>query len=104
MLRRRPFIGAVVVGVEHKLPDEMVTDRPALEPMFSKKFVPALAVGGIGCSFGDIEMIAPAGELKAVVAPRCCLLRQGRERKVRPLSGEKCYGSCQVDLPIKVGK
>jgi len=46
-------------------------------------------VPGVTERGGDVEMIAPAGELEAVVSKGLGLGRQVRNRQIGPLTGEQ---------------
>lgn len=59
------------------------------------------AVGVIG--LGDVEVIAPAGEFRAIVAKRLDFREEGFQWKVGPLAGEQGYRSHGDQSVLEVG-
>ena len=93
-VRRHPVIGPRVVVVEHELAGQVVRDRPALQPVLAQELVAALAIARVAQGLLDVEMVAPAGQLDAVIAPLAGLLGDDFQRQVGPLAGEEGHGSC----------
>jgi len=75
------------------LADEVVADGKAIQIERCEQIPLGFAVAVVGEGFVDFEVVAPAGEFEAVVAPVRCHLAERFEREVGPLSGEKCDGS-----------
>src|SRR5205085_357205 len=55
--------------VGHALADEVVADGPAAQAVLLEERASAGRVRGLGQGFVYLEMVTPAGELEAVVAP-----------------------------------
>ena len=83
---------ALVDRVADRLADEMRAQRPAAEARLLEQRAPILDVSRIGKGLGDVEVIAPAGELQAVEGPDGRTLGELRQRQVGPLAGEECDG------------
>ena len=81
----------LVDRVADRLADQVVRDRVALQLVRVQKVVRPLAVVLVG--FLDLEVVAPAGQLDAVVTPLLALLADLLERQVGPLAGEKRHGT-----------
>ena len=84
---------AAVDRVTDALTDEVVGDRPAAQAVFREQIVARLAVTGVAEGLANVEMIAPAGELEAIVAPFADALGEGRYREIGPLAGEEGEGT-----------
>src|SRR5690606_23855063 len=80
---------AAVDRVADALADQMVADREDSEAVLGEERAHAIAVVGLGQRSTDIEMVAPACELEAVVPPFTCLRGQRGEWHVGPLAGEE---------------
>ena len=103
-LRRHDAPVALVDRVAHRLPDQMVADRPARRARAARADrAAARAVARVAQRLGDVEVIAPAGQLEPVEAPPAALLRERLERQVGPLAGEQGDGSAHGFLPGDVG-
>jgi hypothetical protein len=85
----------LVDRVADRLPHEVVADRPDLQVLRRERVVPALAVRlAVGADrLAHLEVVAPAGELEAVVAEPAGLLDHRREGEVGPLAGEEGDGA-----------
>ena len=94
---------AFVDPVAYRLPDQVVGDRVHLETVPGQQVAAAPAVRRIRQRRLHVEVVAPAGELQAVVAPRGSLLRQCLQRHVRPLAGKKSYGALHASDPCLEG-
>src|SRR5690606_34756725 len=95
--RKDQFV-PLVDRIADRLPDQMVRDRVRGEAVPLEDLPAPFAIGVVRERLIDVEMIAPAGELEAVVTKVRGLLAHGFERKIRPLSGEKRDGS-RHDFP-----
>ena len=80
---------AAVDRVTDALADEVIGYRPAAQAVFGEQVVARLAVGGVAEGLADIEMVAPAGELEAIVAPFADAPGEFVEREIGPLAGEE---------------
>ncbi len=85
----------LVDRVANGLADEMVGDGPGLETVLGQQRVAAVAVGLV-LRRDDVEVIAPAGELEAVITEGFRLGGEGVERQVGPLAGEEGNGTWHV--------
>src|SRR5690606_7142551 len=74
--------------IAHGLTLEVVGDRVDLQSVLVEQLKLALGVAGL-VPAPRVEVVAPAGELKAVVAPLGRELGDFLERKVGPLAGEE---------------
>src|SRR5262249_5559247 len=81
------------------LADQVVGDRPALQVVLGQQLVPAGQVSVLVQRAVDLEVVAPAGELEAVVAPLPRVLADLLQRQVSPLAGEQSEGSGHGRLP-----
>ena len=88
----------VVDRVADGLADEVRAERPDAEAVLLQQAADGLRVAGIGDRPVDLEVVAPAGELEAVVAPARDLRRELRDRQIGPLAGEERDGTSQADL------
>ena len=88
----------LVDQVAHRLPDEVGTDGVATQPVILQDLPVLLAVVVLGIRAVDFEVVAPDGELHAVVAEFLRLLGQGLDREVGPLAGEEADGTCHGSL------
>ena len=82
--RREDGLVARVDSVAHRLADEVVADRVDGEAVPGEQLMSAPAVGRIGERGPNVEVVPPAGEFEAVVAPGGSLLRQGPPAADRP--------------------
>jgi hypothetical protein len=80
---------------------QMVRDRPDLEVVLLEHLELALDVAVLVPS-PRIEVVTPAGELEAVVAPSGGELRHLFERKVGPLAGEQGDGASHGVLQLLI--
>src|SRR5690606_37227307 len=80
--------------VTHRLPPEMVGDRPHAEPVPVQDVQSGPEIRLVLHRAPDVVMIAPAGDLQPVVAPLRRELRDLLEGQVRPLPGEQGDRSC----------
>jgi hypothetical protein len=74
--------------VSHTLADQVRADRKTLKPVFFENVFAALDISVILHRLVGIEVIAPAGQLKAVVAEAFGFLRHDLKRQVSPLAGK----------------
>ena len=88
----------VVDRVADGLADEVRAERPHAEAVLLQQAADGLRVAGIGDRLVDLEVVAPAGKLEAVVAPPADLRRELRDRQIGPLAGEERDGTSQADL------
>src|SRR5690606_24632658 len=99
-LGQDPLVPHVDGVIADRLALEVVGDRPHLQPVALEQLELALDVAGLVPAPG-VEMIAPAGELEAVVPPAGGEARDLFERKIGPLAGEERdrtrHGSSSVD-------
>ena len=79
---------AVVIEVADKLPDQVIADGEHLQVVLFQDIALLLAVALVGGGEGDIEMITPAGQLQAIVAPIRGLFGEYFQGQISPLSGE----------------
>ncbi len=80
---------------------EVVRDRPDLEVVLLEQGELALDVAGL-VPAPRVEVVAPAGELEAVVAPPGGELRDLLERQVGPLAGEQGDGASHGSLLVEL--
>src|SRR5690348_18426883 len=59
----------LVDAVADRLPDEVISNREHLQAMASEQIAPAGTVAIVGEGALDVEVVAPARQLEAVVAP-----------------------------------
>ena len=62
-------------------------------PYLLQQLVTSLAVVLVAERLLDVEVVAPAGQLDALVTPFAGLLADDLEGQVGPLAGEKCHGT-----------
>ncbi len=91
-------VEARVVLVADALAGEVGAEGPALEAVLLEDPLPVADVGEVGRGSADVHVIAPAGDLEAVIAPRARLFADFLERQVGPLAGEQRDGSCHGSL------
>jgi hypothetical protein len=77
--------------VAHGLADEVGGDGVALHASGFELGAFGIAVGLVGLF--DFKVIAPAGELQAIIAKAFALLEHGVEGKIGPLAGEESDGT-----------
>lgn len=80
---------AVVDRVADALADEVIGDGPAAQAVLGEEVVALLAVRGGGEGLIDVKVVAPAGELEAIVAPFADALGEGGQGQIGPLAGEE---------------
>jgi hypothetical protein len=61
---------AVVDPIADRLSDEVRADGMASKPVMLEQLSLATSIGGIAQSLADVEVVAPAGELKPIKSPR----------------------------------
>ncbi len=93
-LGREDGLVTLVDVVADALADQVVRDGEHLQPVLVEHRPLGLAVLVVLEGLVDLEVVAPAGQFQAVIAPALGLLRQDLQRQVRPLSREKRYRSC----------
>src|SRR5690606_38341915 len=81
-----PLVDRVVAD---RLADQVVRDRPDAEVELLQHLALAGDVGVVLQGLVHLEVVAPAGDLEAVVAPLGGEPAHLLERQVRPLSGEQ---------------
>ncbi len=86
----------LVDPVAHRLPDEMRADRPDVQMVALEDLLARAAVVRVLQRLVDLEVIAPAGELETVEAPRAGLGCEVFDRQVGPLAGEERDGAGHV--------
>ena len=86
-------VQARIVLVADALAGEVGAERPALESVLVEDALPVADIGGVGRGLADVHVVAPAGDLQAVVAPGFGLPADLFERQVGPLAGEQGDGS-----------
>jgi hypothetical protein len=91
---RQHALMARVDRVAHGLAGQVRADRPAVEPVALEDLAPVGAVPGVRERGGDVEVVAPAGELEPVELPLAALGGEDLQREVGPLAGEQGDGSC----------
>ena len=84
-----PLVDPVADG----LADQVRAERPAPELVPLQELADAAAVAVVGERPVDLEVVAPASKLEAVVAPAVALRRKIRKRQVGPLAGEQRDGT-----------
>ena len=89
-----PWVDHVLVAVvddrlTHRLAIEVIGDRPTAEPVLLQNVFASLQVALVLDCFDDVEMITPAGNLEAVVAPARSEPADLLKWEVGPLSGEQ---------------
>src|SRR5271165_2681903 len=82
------------------LADQVVRDGPALQVVLRQQLVPAGQVAVLAQRAADVEVISPAGELEAVVAPLPGVLADLLQGQVSPLAGEQGEGMGHRWLPF----
>src|SRR5215204_3060184 len=88
------FVTLVYGVVADGLADEVVADRITLKIVLAKEVQAALGVVVVGERLLHLEVVAPTGELQAVVAHLLGERGQLFEGHVRPLAGEQGNWSC----------
>jgi hypothetical protein len=78
----------IVVAVAHALAGQVRTERPAPQLVVIEKAALLPHIGGVRRGLADVHVVAPAGDLEAIVAPLRRLAADLFEREVRPLAGE----------------
>ena len=87
---REDAVVALVDGVvAHGLAGEVVGDRVHLQAVTLEDVEPGLDVVGVLDRGPRVEVVAPAGDLEAVVAPAGCQRGDLLERQIGPLAGEQ---------------
>nr|WP_245715064.1 hypothetical protein [Micromonospora inyonensis] len=81
-----PLVDRVVAD---RLADQMVGDGGGLEVVLRQRLALAVDVRLVGQGLVDLEVVAPAGDLQAVVAPLGGVPADLVERKIGPLAGEE---------------
>jgi len=84
---------ALVDEIGDGLADEVVGDGVDLEAVLFEEGLFLGAVVGLGVGAGHLEVVAPAGELKAVIAEGGGLGGEGFEGEIGPLAGEEGDGA-----------
>jgi hypothetical protein len=79
---------ALVDAITDGLSNEMIAYGPHVEIVSRKEIPTVSAVTVVRNRSLNIEMPAPAGQLKSVVSPLRSLFSQHVERHIRPLSGK----------------
>ena len=79
---------AGVDGVTDALAEDVVGDGPAAQAVRGEEGVALLAIGIGSEGLVDIEVVAPAGELEAIVAPFADAAGEIGQGEVGPLAGE----------------
>lgn len=79
---------AFVDIVANRLAHEVIGNRVTLQAVVSEELPLFLDVFGVDRI--DVEVVAPAGELKAVIAHFFGQWGEFFERKIGPLAGEQC--------------
>ncbi len=74
--------------VTYSLPNQVIADRPDLEPVFRQDVMTRLAVAVIGKCFLHVEMIAPTGQFQSIKTHFTRHFREFLKREVSPLSGK----------------
>ena len=97
VLRQDKFM-AFVDDVANCLADEVIRDGPALQAVFGQKFVAALAVTVFVEGLLNIEVVAPARQFDAFIAPCGGFFGDIFDRHVGPLACEKCNWTSHGDL------
>jgi hypothetical protein len=87
---------ALVYRVADSLTDQVVADGETFEAVTLEDLPLALYVPVIFDCLVHLEVVAPAGELQAVVAHVLGDRREFLYGKVRPLAGKQGYGSCHL--------
>ena len=91
---RHDVLVARVNAVTDRLANEVVGDGETLQAVFGQDVMPRLQIAILTKRATNFEVIAPAGQFEAVIAPVGGLLRQGVQRQIGPLPGKKRYWSC----------
>jgi hypothetical protein len=76
-------------GIAHGLADAVIAENEHLQVVPREKIELLLAVFVFAQGTLDFEVIAPAAQFQAVVAPVAQLLRELIERQIRPLPAEE---------------
>jgi hypothetical protein len=92
-LRREDRLVALVDRIAHRLPNEVVADGVALEPVALQQLSLPGGVVRLRERAVDLEVVAPGRQLEAVEAPLGDFGGQLLERDVGPLAGEQRDGS-----------
>ena len=80
---------AFVNDIANGLPDEVIGNGPALQAIFGQKVVAALTVAVFVQGLLHIEVVAPARQFNAFVAPTGGLFGNIFDRHVGPLACEE---------------
>ena len=84
---------ACVDRVSDRLSNEVVADGVELQAVPSEELATALTVAVFGERTGDVEVVAPAGELQPIESELARLAGHVFERKVGPLASEQRDGA-----------
>ena len=88
----------LVDHVEHRLADQVIADREDLQVVAVQQIALRGAVPVVVQGLVDLEVIAPASQLDAVVAKLAGLARHVLERQIGPLASEQGDGTCHAVL------
>src|SRR5580700_7143792 len=91
--RQDRLVAGVDGVIADGLADKVVRDGPALQVVLRQQLVPAGQVPVLAQRPADVEVIPPAGEFEAVVAPLACVPADLLQGQVSPLAGEQGEGS-----------
>lgn len=80
------------------LADEMVGDRPALQPVLVEELVAAVQIPGVGERLVDLEVVSPAGEFQTVVTEVTGVPAHLLQGQIGPLAGEQRERAWHSDL------
>ncbi len=94
---------ALVDPVAHGLTDEMGRDRVALQSVPLQQRATLGHVARLLDRRGDVEVVAPARQLEAVVPHVACERSEFCEREIGPLAGEESDGTRHCGEPPAVG-
>ena len=97
-VRRQDGLVPLVDVVQHRLADQVVADGEHLQVVLFQQLALLGAVVVLGQGLVDLEVVAPAGQLQAVVAEFVAFPGQFGHGQVGPLAGEQRYRSSHVSL------
>ena len=92
VLRQNEFV-PLIDQIANRLADQVIRDCPDFQLVFLQQVVASLAVVLVAECLLDVEVIAPAGQLDALVTPFSGLFANDFEGQIGPLAGEERHGT-----------
>src|SRR5581483_761950 len=99
--RQDALVPLVDDGITDALTDQVGADRKTLKAVLFQNIAAAADIAVAFQGLVYLEVIAPAGQFQAVVAPAFHFFRPRVQRQVGPLPGEKSHRSCHRKSLLK---